>query len=531
MFFSKKCKVIIKNRNITIEAKSGSNLFNILKDNDIMLPSLCGGDGQCGKCKVRIISPDGREIQKPTKKDRLVLALINIDAGYRLACQYVIKGDIIVDTEEWITTKDSVHEIVHINVKPAPKSQPDIKSEIQDELRQNGTIKDILDDSRENKVEKILVSKDEDLDYRIGDGLILIQYPKGVKYYFFSAAIENISHEGFIKCHEPLFEIIDNNAVSDFIHENIKIPDVSRIIFILDSKHYEGTVIWGIANYYSFELGTLLCEIIQPESNPRLLTSFFRLTNNLKENTLILSLDSLGNIYYVNAEGDIENLDLSYISDEGNIADIFSLPGKNPIVGVSDNLTQVEIKEPFIDPDSISASIKLKAVVSMIEQGVVKSNFSFGERQSLIDKVPLEILIKLSQKNGKKLFYLYRKKNTEIYIDEMYLEKLKNFRILLNSLISYIEKNMGKISFIAVNSFVNYENITNYLLSLGIFPQRFSKKIKFFSGDPTVLATKFFSYTDILSYLNQRIPNISRIELYKDNSFNEIYERVRKETI
>lgn len=520
MFFSKKYKVIIKNRNITVEAKSGSNLFNVLKDNSIILPTLCGGDGQCGKCKVKITSPDGKDISKPSKRDRLLLAWVNIEAGYRLACQYTIKGNIIVDTEEWINSRDSnPQEILNINLKPPVKKEP---SEPADTVEGN---QQPQEDKKVSCEEGI---PDRDLDYIIGDGLILIQYPKGIKYYLFSAGINNISHEGIIKSKEPLFDIIDNNAVSDFIYENIKVPDISRVIFVLDSKRYDGTNLWDIANYYSFEIGTLLCEVIQPENNPKFLTSFFRLTNNLKENSLVLSLDSLGSGYFVNAEGDIKNLDLSYLSEGVGLEDIFPLPGKNPIIGVSDNLTQVDIKEPFIDPDSISAGVKLKATVSMMGHGILKKDFSFEQRQGLIDKIPLEIVIKLSQKEGKKLFYLYRKKDVEIFIDEAYLKQVYKFKILINSIISYVEKNLGKISVVAVNSFVNYDNIANYLLALGVFPQRFSKKIRFFAGDPTVLAAKFFAYPNILSYFNHRIPKISRIELYKDTSFNEIYENIRK---
>lgn len=118
MFFgSRKCKVIIKNLNITVEVKSGTNLYSILIENNVAVPSLCKGSGQCGKCKVRITSADGKPINKPSKKDTIILAPISIDAGFRLACQYDVKSDIVVDTSEFQKNTDLDGDIVAVKKK------------------------------------------------------------------------------------------------------------------------------------------------------------------------------------------------------------------------------------------------------------------------------------------------------------------------------------------------------------------------------------------------------------------------------
>ena len=54
MFFSKKSYTVsIPDRNIVLEAKSGTNLYKLLIDENLINPTLCNGAGQCGKCKMR----------------------------------------------------------------------------------------------------------------------------------------------------------------------------------------------------------------------------------------------------------------------------------------------------------------------------------------------------------------------------------------------------------------------------------------------------------------------------------------------
>ncbi|MCB4204082.1 2Fe-2S iron-sulfur cluster binding domain-containing protein [Deferribacterales bacterium Es71-Z0220] len=525
MFFSKKYKVIVKNKNITVEAKSGSKLFQVLKDNNIPIQSLCSGDGQCGKCKVKITSVDGKEINKPTKKDRLMIALVNLDAGYRLACEYTIKQDIIVDTEEWIIRENYNPEIVGVK-----KSEKQVTKDKQIESDNVNTTDSADEESTNNtqsstgEIEKKSppIIKEE---HSISDGLILIQFNTGIKYYFFSSGIDNISHSGTVKTSETLVNLIDDNTVSDFIYENIKVPDFERIIFVLEKPHFEGKNLLDIVNYYSFELGSVFCEVIQPINSPRQLTSFFRLTSNLKNNSLILSLDSLSSAHYVDSNGVIYNIDLRYITDEYGFEDLFFLEGKNPILEVSEDFGNLKIKEPLVDPDSLTITAKLQALRNMLLYGIINNDFSFNERQSLMDKIPIEILVKISQIDDKKIFYIYRKKGVSLYIDEDFIEKIKYLKVILNSLFEYIETNYGKIQNISINSFINFENLINNLLDINIIPKKYSKKVSFFTGDPTVLAAKFFSMPTIENYTQNKIKETLQIKLHNDNSFSEIFNR------
>ena len=66
--------------------RRGSNLFLSLATHGVSLPSLCGGGGECGKCRVRF-----EVTGLPETKDldlRLVPKRLR-EKGYRLACQHI----------------------------------------------------------------------------------------------------------------------------------------------------------------------------------------------------------------------------------------------------------------------------------------------------------------------------------------------------------------------------------------------------------------------------------------------------------
>ncbi len=67
-----------------LRLRIGSNLFLSLANNKIDLPSICGGGGECGKCRVKFEAadlPDANAIELVLVPKRLR------EQGYRLACQ------------------------------------------------------------------------------------------------------------------------------------------------------------------------------------------------------------------------------------------------------------------------------------------------------------------------------------------------------------------------------------------------------------------------------------------------------------
>ncbi len=63
---------------VHIEGDSEKNLLTLLQESGIVVPASCGGNGQCGKCRVRITGDDSK-------------------AEYRLACQVVPNGAVDVE--------------------------------------------------------------------------------------------------------------------------------------------------------------------------------------------------------------------------------------------------------------------------------------------------------------------------------------------------------------------------------------------------------------------------------------------------
>jgi uncharacterized 2Fe-2S/4Fe-4S cluster protein (DUF4445 family) len=76
-----------------LEVKKGTFLLDALLQDDIEIENECGGNGQCGKCKVRILTA----IDSPTDAQSLeFLSLDEIDQGIRLACRVILRKDLAV---------------------------------------------------------------------------------------------------------------------------------------------------------------------------------------------------------------------------------------------------------------------------------------------------------------------------------------------------------------------------------------------------------------------------------------------------
>ena len=87
---SGKVKIFINNNEKVIDTNAGSNLLVTLRNNNILLPSACGGKGSCGMCKCQVQSGAGTilpiETDFFTRKQQ--------KENWRLACQVKVRQDI-----------------------------------------------------------------------------------------------------------------------------------------------------------------------------------------------------------------------------------------------------------------------------------------------------------------------------------------------------------------------------------------------------------------------------------------------------
>ena len=84
------CTIDINAGERSLEVEGGQTLLSALYENEIFIPSACGGKGSCGHCKIMV--PAGGGPVLPTETPYLTRK--EVRAGLRLACQVKVKEDI-----------------------------------------------------------------------------------------------------------------------------------------------------------------------------------------------------------------------------------------------------------------------------------------------------------------------------------------------------------------------------------------------------------------------------------------------------
>jgi Na+-transporting NADH:ubiquinone oxidoreductase subunit F len=87
---------ITVNGKITLPAEKESTLFASLREAGIPVPTICGGRGQCGRCRVKVLSGKG----PLTSAERHHLSDREIEENVRLSCQIRIRNDVAVEVPE-----------------------------------------------------------------------------------------------------------------------------------------------------------------------------------------------------------------------------------------------------------------------------------------------------------------------------------------------------------------------------------------------------------------------------------------------
>lgn len=95
--------------------EGGKSLLAGLMDEEIFVPSACGGRGSCGLCKVKVL--DGGGPLLPTEMPHLTKE--EIEDNWRLSCQIKIRGDMALELPEEILSlreyKTRVAKITELN--------------------------------------------------------------------------------------------------------------------------------------------------------------------------------------------------------------------------------------------------------------------------------------------------------------------------------------------------------------------------------------------------------------------------------
>lgn len=78
----------------SITAAAGDTLFKALHDANIFIPTVCGGKGFCGKCKVKVFSGNKSSLTDSEKKK---LSSDEVAEGWRMSCQAVVESDMDIE--------------------------------------------------------------------------------------------------------------------------------------------------------------------------------------------------------------------------------------------------------------------------------------------------------------------------------------------------------------------------------------------------------------------------------------------------
>ena len=87
---------IIVNDERELSVPTGGKLLQALADNELFIPSACGGGGTCAQCRCRVLSGGGAIL--PT--ERSVINKRDAEDHYRLSCQVAVKQDMRVQVPD-----------------------------------------------------------------------------------------------------------------------------------------------------------------------------------------------------------------------------------------------------------------------------------------------------------------------------------------------------------------------------------------------------------------------------------------------
>lgn len=106
----------INNSSRRVTGKIGQSLLRALSDNDINLPSACGGNGACGYCKAQVMDNSGIL----TESEETMLTGEERKAGVRLSCQLfpensikIILPERLLGIKKYSTTIISIKKLTH----------------------------------------------------------------------------------------------------------------------------------------------------------------------------------------------------------------------------------------------------------------------------------------------------------------------------------------------------------------------------------------------------------------------------------
>lgn len=140
-------KVVFTPSGIRGEVEAGTDILSAARELGADVASICGGNGLCTRCKVKLsvgsfpkhqITSETDHLSPITSAERKQIDEASLEQGYRLSCNAKVQGDIVVDvpaesqTHQQVIRKEAT--VINIENKPAVKlvtvevEQPELDS-------------------------------------------------------------------------------------------------------------------------------------------------------------------------------------------------------------------------------------------------------------------------------------------------------------------------------------------------------------------------------------------------------------------
>ncbi len=192
-----------------IEVAGGGNMLVTLAEQEIYIPSACGGRGSCGECKVKVTSDVGPHL--PTEIPYLTKE--QIDDNVRLSCQVKIKENVDIEVPEHL-----------FNIKKVV-----------------GTVERIKDVTHDIKEVLFRLPEDVEVDFTSGQYGQIEVPPYGqvktptMRAYSMSSPPFDSNHLEF------LIRLVPGGIVTTYVHEHLQEGDKLNIVAPVGEFHVRDT--------------------------------------------------------------------------------------------------------------------------------------------------------------------------------------------------------------------------------------------------------------------------------------------------
>jgi len=110
----------------SVKVDKGESILDAAIRMDIPIETICGGKGECGKCKVKILSSKG--FSEITEKEKRLIGKKDLLKGMRLACLTKVYGNLILEVPEESLRRGFVRDKTYaqrkVNLLPAVSLYP-----------------------------------------------------------------------------------------------------------------------------------------------------------------------------------------------------------------------------------------------------------------------------------------------------------------------------------------------------------------------------------------------------------------------